>query len=508
MKLSTHAIAFTTPAFFEAVRVSAGARWQDPPAQIRYLATYLAHDEIAARTMVIETPYIDRHYLQEYVGHYATTLRPVPSTTTRIHFFRAPIEASAWDAIVHRASGEGVARVEAELGDAYVGYVVVRPLAACPIGRTALTPYPPKASRCYQPALTTHDVHLHGMTLRVRALPFQQQDRALGACATTALWSALARVMRADGGRAATPLEVARAVPGVHGQLVASPDGLDLDQMRGAVRAMGYDAHVFKPVDHDEFLLTVKAYVTAGIPVVLRFRVDGGELHAATIAGVRVHDEEVMAKDVVLRSPGHQATSLGLTRLYLHDDRLGPYARFVFTDAPAEEKADALENGYAAPLYIRFDPRKPGFEEYEKPARIESALVPLYPKIRTTAKGLLGCAAEYLPLVRGIAGARRDALRVEAFFALGGHYLRHLGDVLRGADRLTSLRRRAFLSRYVGVLRFGLDDGWFLDLVLDTTDVMRGRSEATPLVLATAASPEALASLRVLEGELGEILVA
>ncbi len=175
---------------------------------------------------------------------------------------------------------------------------------------------------------------------------------------------------------------------------------------------------------------------------------------------------------------------------------------------PETEKEAAKQGGYAPSMYIKFDPQQPGFEDYETPARVESALVPLYPKIRTTAKGLLGCAAEYLPLVRGIAAARRHALRVEVSYALGGQYLRDVGEVLRDPTRLTNLRRQAFLSRYVGVLRFSLDDEWFLDLVMDTTDVMRGRSEATPLILATAASPEAIASLRVLEGELGEVLVA
>lgn len=507
MRLSTQAFGFTPRAFFTEVGQAARARWTDPPPQVRYLATYLTHDEVAARTMVVERPYIDRHYLQEFVGHYATTLRPVPSTTTRVHFFREPIEASAWDSIVGGAATEGVEQTERALCEAYLGYIVVRPLAACPVGRTALAPYPFTRSRHYPPGLTTHDVHLHGLTLRVKALPFQQQDRALGACATTAMWSAVARVMRADGGRAPTPLEVARSVPGVHAQLVASPDGLTLEQMRGTVRALGYDAHVFTPSDRDEFLLMLKSYVAGGIPVVLRLRLADGEVHATTIAGMRVHDDEVSARDLVLRSGTDQVTSLGLSRLYLHDDRLGPYARFVFVDPTEAETEEARSGGYPPPLYIRFEARKPGFTDYEAPARIETALVPLYPKIRTTAKGLLGCAGEYLPLVRAIAGSSRDRLRLEVFYALGGDYLRHVGDVLRDAGRLTGLRRTAFLSRYVGVLRFHVDDDWLLDLVLDTTDVMRGRSEATPLVLATAANESALASLHALEAELGDILV-
>ncbi|MBX3245967.1 MAG: hypothetical protein KF901_02155 [Myxococcales bacterium] len=479
---------------------------------MRYLQSYLHHDEIRARTMVVEHPYVDRHYLQEFVGHYATMLQAVPNSTTRIHLFSEAYDESAWTALIERADESGIQEVEAELRASYLGYVVVRPLPACPIGRTALVTYRGVSSRKYAPAHMNHEVHLHGLTLSVEALPFQQQDQALGACATTALWSALARVMRADGGRAATPLEVAQAVPGARGSLVASPEGLTFDEMRGAIRGLGYQVHAFRASQHDndEFLLALKTYVQSGIPVVLRIRVDEGELHAVAVTGFRLHDEDQPARDLSLRAHHYEAKSAGLSRLYVHDDRLGPYARFVFVPPSEEERIKADENGYPPLLRIAFKADSNGteFEPYSGSAIVESALVPLYPKIRTTATALLECATEHLPLISQLAGGRRDELTLDSFFALGGRYLRDVGRVLHDRARLGRLRREALLSRYVGVLRFSVGSEWLVDLVIDTTDVLRGRHDSPPILACVASDTTIAESLRLLAAELpGRALV-
>jgi len=200
--LTTRAVKFSASALEGEIKTAARATWRDQPAQVRYLGAYLADDEVKARTMLVETPYIDRHYLQEYLGFYASKLHPPDRNATRIHFWRRAFDTREWNALVLRGATECTEVVEREIGGDYLGCVVVRPVAECPIGRTLLAPYGAKPSRCYAPALTSHEVHLQGFTLRVNALPFQQQDQGLGACATTALWSSLARAMRADGGRA------------------------------------------------------------------------------------------------------------------------------------------------------------------------------------------------------------------------------------------------------------------------------------------------------------------
>lgn len=57
--------------------------------QVRYLASYLRNPEVGAKTILIEHPYVDRHWLEEYTGYYATLLDPPRPEATRLHFFDA-----------------------------------------------------------------------------------------------------------------------------------------------------------------------------------------------------------------------------------------------------------------------------------------------------------------------------------------------------------------------------------------------------------------------------------
>lgn len=63
----------------------AGDDWTSP--QFEYLQSYLQRGGARAKTMVIEKPYVDRHYLEEYGAYYFSALRNGGPTTTRIHFF-------------------------------------------------------------------------------------------------------------------------------------------------------------------------------------------------------------------------------------------------------------------------------------------------------------------------------------------------------------------------------------------------------------------------------------
>lgn len=359
----------------------------------------------------------------------------------------------------------------------------MRPIATCPIGRTLLRPYEDQPSRCYEPAQTRHEVHLAGLTLHITALPFQQQDEGLGACASTALWILLARVLRADGGRAVTPLEVTAAAHGAqsHSSILAASDGLDLDAMRRAIRAFGYVPRYFRlGSDPVLFLLVLKSYLRSGVPVILRYHV-GGVLHAAAAVGYRESDEDEGADDLPI-DLGHTSIGVrGLTRLYVHDDRLGPYARVVLQWHKDEHEKLQLR--------VRFDPKESGYEGFEEPLLLLDAVVGTYPKLRLSAQQLVEYVANYYPLVRMLTPIeRREELRVEPYFERGGDYLGRLHGVLEDRDRNVAIRGAAFLSRYVGVLRFYVGDTWACDFVLDTTDVRRDRHRSPALLLVIPAA--------------------
>ncbi len=172
-------------------------RWDEPdPAEVyhltddddewaealgRYLNSYndqplLRCVEVArdhgARTLVIETRYLDLDYRSEFSAFYSKRFGDIPDSAHRLHFFRGQLEASElWS---HASQ------------DDYIGYVSVRPSELGRVSRAMLPPPTDFAShvRC----LVGEHVNFFGTPLVAQGVPFAQQDAELGACAHAAAW--------------------------------------------------------------------------------------------------------------------------------------------------------------------------------------------------------------------------------------------------------------------------------------------------------------------------------
>jgi hypothetical protein len=182
---SAFAIVSSVPGAGRDVRIASGAAPGAPPAdQVRYLEKYLSSSSTGARSIIVEHPYVDRHWLEEYSGYYATMLRPPPSKATRLHFLRSEVADADLIRLVHRACEGDREAVESELSDAYLGFSVIRPLASALVGRTVLRPYGDEPLRCFAAGMLEHRVHLAGLRIEFSGLPFQQQDQGAGARAS------------------------------------------------------------------------------------------------------------------------------------------------------------------------------------------------------------------------------------------------------------------------------------------------------------------------------------
>jgi hypothetical protein len=352
------------------------------------------------------------------------------------------------------------------LREAFRGFIVIRPLPAAPIGRTVVATYADRPARNFE-TLQTNNAHLLGFELSVQAVPFQQQEEAVGACATTAVWSALASVARATGHRAPTPYAVTEAATRhvLNDRQLPAQSGLDLQQLLAAIRECGFAPHVMKASDNFEaFSHALKCYLASGIPVVLLLHEPSG-YHAVTAVGFRSPDDEYSAPDIVYETGKVQLKTSGLVRLYVHEDRLGPYSRMAW-EPPAEDKVPTLR-------HLPFNDSRYTYDT--QPMKVWAAIAPLYPKLRLTPRGLLRVASETLPLMRTIVGAElRDSLRVDLQFALSGDYQREL--LRLGVDdpaRVAKFVSTAALPRYVGRVRFFVGDAALGDVICDTTDIFR-----------------------------------
>jgi predicted patatin/cPLA2 family phospholipase len=52
-----------------------------------YLFAYLSHEDIEAKTLVIENYYIDKDYLLDYSNYYSRSFNDISKFTKRVHIF-------------------------------------------------------------------------------------------------------------------------------------------------------------------------------------------------------------------------------------------------------------------------------------------------------------------------------------------------------------------------------------------------------------------------------------
>lgn len=298
--------------------------------------------ELKAKTIVVETEYIDKDYLEDYAAYYDRCFRAYERRTHRLHFFDIAFSSEDFDRCI--TTGEGGVSEKA-LSDAYLGFVVVKPLPQSIIGRTCLRTYPSDGGRRYFPSLRTYEVHLFGLRLEVQSLAYQEQDTVVAACATSALWSCFQGTGKLFQHQIPPPVVItdwaaehmpenlalasARAFPN---------NGLTASQMAAAVRKLELEPMVISTIDRHTLNGVAYAFLKGKIPCVLAFalrKYQGDDsfsfegLHAVAITGYSLSDGPPLPQ----RTTGFQLRAERIDRLYAHDDQAGPFARMTWCAA-------------------------------------------------------------------------------------------------------------------------------------------------------------------------------
>lgn len=303
------------------VRESFGSDFPDilQKKQISYIFRYLK--DLAAASIVLEFDYLDRDYLEDYSRYYVKRFSANGSKCARLHFFSKKVDHG----MIERALACPEARaVVGALQDAYLGYVIIKPLPKTFIGRTCLRMYPQLRYKLNKKRAISrsYNVDLFGIRLAVESVAFQEQDKVVSACATTAIWSSIhATTWRPVRSISACSEITINAINHVEGSSNSFPSKeLSNKQMLRALDIEGYRNH-YQPlddIDQTEFLKIVKYHIDSNLPMIL---------------GVDVY--KVQEKNKLLPIAGHAVTVLGYkaserSALYIHDDRLGPYVRATF----------------------------------------------------------------------------------------------------------------------------------------------------------------------------------
>lgn len=449
-------------------REAFGADFPSGPAPVEYLWAYLEY--LGAQSFVREQPYVDRHYLDDFSTYYARSWRVPAAHCARWHFFSCSLDDLRHTiATAYQANAAERRAVLERLRSEYLGFVVKRPLAGAPIGRTVLKTYPSEGRR-YYPAARPYPVHIGGLTLRIEGLAFQQQDRGAAVCASTALWSALQKVARQAGHRTPTPSEITRAA--------ASPFtasfGLNDQQMSTALAELGYGAD-YLLMEHTLpfFKARVGALLRSKMPVVLSLRGPHGS-HAITLTGYSEPSDAVsIACDPEKPTVALPMRSGSLCTVYAHDDNFGFHAHYELLDEPPDGcDTNWAVDHYGEPLWLYRGRRDETPPPWWTPdcLLVESALVPKPSKVRLSIDELFK-----------IAGYLREAFNLlldaedvwyEVAFTTGVEYRQKLFD-MSGLDKteLMIFSHRCSFPRHVAVVSAFRGEKLLLDLLLDATTV-------------------------------------
>jgi hypothetical protein len=463
-----------------------------PPTQMVYLGKYL--NQLGCKTIVIESHYIDRDYISDVALFYSRSLRGYDNFCHRLHFFKEPFDQSRWTELVVHGGGADDGSDQRFLQGAYLGFAVMRPLPGSPVGRTVLPPLGPasESGRRREFNVTReYRVHLARFDLHVKGLAFQQQDQGVSACATTALWSSIHGVAPMEGLSIPTPADITEAASRyllVGGRPLPS-EGLTVHQMCEAIRAAGL-APLFVPsIDFASDRAQLFSYLRSGLaPVIALQSMQGGGGHAVCAVGFKRGDVAPQTNPKL----HFRDASTSLLGLYIHDDRLGPYAS-------ADVYSWTLQSGEIRTA-VRIS--WPDADIDVEHAVMSSFVVPVPTKLRLTVTRMREMGLHLADTAGQIYPQFNRTVTLSTRYMKGTSYQAQASQFGLSNEGLYKLACGIALSRYVGIIEITASDHELFDVVLDATE-----TNANPAALAwvrrRSLPSEGEEGLRAVAGKLG-----
>jgi hypothetical protein len=312
--------------------------------------------EIAAKTMVAEHRYVDHDYLIDHSEYYNRCFANYDRHCIRLHFFKKEFSQQQFVDVISRSLNSQI--FTDELKKSYIGFVTIKPLPTCRIGRTCLKTYSKpedkeRNARSYT-ARHIYKVNLFGIELEVETLAFQEQDSVISACATSALWSALNATGRFFHHAIPSPVEITEAANEIMSNSRVFPsEGLSGWQMVHVLIKNGiHPKHYTATPAKKEFTGQIYAYSKCSLPVILNIALYSGKIlddlkfigyHSIVTSGFCLDENRIDCFSTIPNDGALPLYSSGIRKLYVHDDNVGPFSRMHILDRNDIEGKDILE---------------------------------------------------------------------------------------------------------------------------------------------------------------------
>lgn len=437
--------------------------------QIKYLYRYLS--DFGAKTILLEPDYVDRDFLEDYSRYYVKCFNQYGDRCARLHFFSKEINHPEFQSHLRNYS-----EVEHQkLQDAYIGFIVVKPLPKTFIGKSCLRLYKTFDDSDYKKALShRYKVNLFGLNLHVDTVAFQEQDKVVSACATTSIWTALQALDKNDLRNVPSSSEITlSAINHVVDSHNSFPNnGLTNKQILRSLDIQKLRNHKFNidtsSAESDNFFNIVKSYLNSDLPIILGVDVYWKEEHSQLISEGR----------------GHAVTILGYKELkdsnylYIHDDRIGPFARMRIVTNPKEitpiieGKADApIEWG----LILEEKDEEGNWQDADQALIPDSLIIPNYKKIRIPSEYIANtCNSvidEYIYYYKEV-GNSYPVVTYDIELISSAIYKSNLIKTLEVVNKEAILCKP--LAKYIWSAKFKNEGQPLFDILFDSTEIPQG----------------------------------
>lgn len=311
-------------------------------AQLNYIDQYLANIGSQSMTMVIEYEYIDRNYLEDYSEYYARCFSSHPRSCARVHFFSFDFGEDQFLNAIRSNDLRFLKKLQQE----YVGFAVLRPIPKTCIAKLCLKPYAGQSGGGNQFKVITKkiEVTLFGIKLSVESAPFLEQDKVVSACATSAIWTFLSASKDWPGNANPSPSAITKSAfdAATDGVRTFPSTGLNAIQVCRSLKYFDFEPTLLTRDGSsnrsiNRFVAEIKenvyAHLSAGVPLIL-----GGDIYDIPINGDKPlllgkHLVCVLGFKISPESSTANVHAHNIDKLYVHDDRYGPYVRIKHIDA-------------------------------------------------------------------------------------------------------------------------------------------------------------------------------
>lgn len=261
---------------------------------------------------IVETPYIDDVYRDNYYLYYSAKLNDYQRNVIRVHI----VDAMDMTSIDDRD----------KLQKIYLGYFIVRPLSSHPLGRSFISP---NAFREHNYSLCTCSIKstLLGYDLEIQGFPHIAQDSESHTCAESAMWALDSYFgTKFPIYRKHEMSEILEKLHSFSARRLLPSQGLSLLEIASALNSLGQNCITY-PTDAEESFNIMQIYIESGMPFLLALENSDNTIgHAVLAIGHEKvdYDKVISSFSKDTESCWHSISSFNKKLVYI-DDNFSPY---------------------------------------------------------------------------------------------------------------------------------------------------------------------------------------